>query len=60
MDIATTGRFISGARDSVNTSPDRTIAVDGQQLVSLTIQYRVEVEVQETYSIVEVNEDYFT
>lgn len=56
----TTGRFTSGAKDYVNTSPDRIILVDGQQLVSLMIQYRVGVEVQQTYSVVEVNEDYFT
>lgn len=41
-------------------SPDRIILVDGEQLVSLMIQYRVGVEVQQTYSVVEVNEDYFT
>lgn len=56
----TTGRFTSGASDYVNTSPDRIILVDGQQLVSLMIQYRVGVEVQQTYSVIEVNEDYFT
>lgn len=56
----TTGRFTSGARDYVDTSPDRIILVDGQQLVSLMIQYGVGVEVQQTYNVVEVNEDYFT
>lgn len=56
----TTGRFTSGAREYVNTMPDRIILVDGQQLVSLMIQYRVGIEVQQTYSVVEVDEDYFT
>lgn len=56
----TTGRFTSGARDYVNTSPDRIILVDGQQLVTLMIRYGVGVEVQQTYTVVEVNEDYFT
>ena len=56
----TTGRFTAGAREYVNTSPDRIILVDGQQLVSLMIQYGVGVEVKQTYSVVEVNEDYFT
>lgn len=53
-------RFTSGARDYVSMSPDRIILVDGQELVLLMIQYRVGVEVQQTYSVVEVNEDYFT
>ena len=56
----TTGKFTAGAREYVNTSPDRIILVDGQQLVSLMIQYGVGVEVKQTYSVVEVNEDYFT
>lgn len=56
----TTGRFTTGAQEYVNISPDRIILVDGQRLVSLMIQYRVGVEVQQTYSVVEVNEDYFT
>jgi restriction system protein len=56
----TTGRFTAGAREYVNTSPDRIILVDGQQLVSLMIQYGVGIEVKQTYSVVEVNEDYFT
>lgn len=56
----TTGRFTSGAREYVNASPDRIILVDGQQLVSLMIQYGVGVEVKQTYNVVEVNEDYFT
>ena len=34
--------------------------VDGQQLVSLMIQYRVGVEVKQTYSVVEIDDDYFT
>lgn len=56
----TTGRFTAGAQEYVATSPDRIILVDGQQLVSLMIQYGVGVEVKQTYSVVEVNEDYFT
>src|SRR5690625_520829 len=56
----TTGRFTAGTREYVNTSPDRIILVDGQQLVALMIQYGVGVEVKQTYSVVEVNEDYFT
>ena len=56
----TTGRFTTGAREYVNTSPDRIILVDGQQLTSLMIQYGVGVEVKQTYSVVEVDEDYFT
>jgi len=56
----TTGRFTEGATRYVEISPDRIILVDGEQLVSLMIQYRVGVEVQQTYSVVEVNEDYFT
>ncbi|WP_344986964.1 restriction endonuclease [Enteractinococcus fodinae] len=56
----TTGRFTSGALEYVNNSPDRIILVDGQQLVSLMIQYRVGVEVKQTYSVVEIDDDYFT
>lgn len=56
----TTGKFTAGAKGYVDTSPDRIILVDGQQLVSLMIQYGVGVEVKQTYSVVEVNEDYFT
>lgn len=56
----TTGKFTSGAQEYVNISPDRIILVDGQQLVSLMIQYRVGVEVKQTYSVVEIDDDYFT
>lgn len=56
----TTGRFTKGAQEYVSMTPARIILVDGHQLVTLMIQYRVGVEVQQTYSVVEVNEDYFT
>lgn len=39
--------------------PTRIILIDGKRLADLMIRYGVGVQVRETYSIVEIDEDFF-
>lgn len=55
----TTSSFTSGAREYVKQIPSRVILIDGARLAALMIRYRVGVRVADTFSIVEVDEDYF-
>jgi restriction system protein len=55
----TTSRFSEGARAYAASVPTRIILIDGARLTSLMIRYGVGVQVRETYSIVEVDEDFF-
>ena len=56
----TTSRFSSGAIEWVSTVPARIILIDGQRLTELMIEYGVGVQVERTYRIVEIDEDFFT
>jgi len=56
----TTSRFSSGAVEWVNTVPARIILIDGQRLTDLMIEYGVGVQVERTYRIVQIDEDFFT
>lgn len=57
--FVTTSRFSQGARDYVDSIPQRIVLIDGPRLAELMIQYRVGVQVKKTYDVVEVDEDYF-
>lgn len=56
----TTSRFSPGAVEWVSTVPARIILIDGQRLTELMIEYGVGVQVQRTYRVVEIDEDFFT
>lgn len=56
----TTSRFSPGAVEWVRTVPARIILIDGQRLTQLMIEYGVGVQVERTYRIVEIDEDFFT
>lgn len=56
----TTSRFSPGAVEWVRTVPARIILIDGRRLAELMIEYGVGVQVQRTYRVVEIDEDFFT
>lgn len=55
----TTSRFTDGAREYAKNVPTRIILIDGKRLTSLMIRYGVGVQVRETYTVVEIDEDFF-
>jgi restriction system protein len=55
----TSSAFTQGAREYARTIPTRIVLIDGARLADLMIQYRVGVQVKQTYEIVEVDEDFF-
>lgn len=55
----TTSDFSSGARDYAQKVPSRVILVDGTQLASLMITYRVGVQEKQKFSAVQLDGDYF-
>lgn len=55
----TTSRFSDGAREYAKNVPTRIILIDGKRLTSLMIRYGVGVQVRETYTVVEIDEDFF-
>ncbi len=56
----TTSRFSPGAIEWVRTVPARIILIDGRRLAELMIEYGVGVQVERTYRVVEIDEDFFT
>lgn len=54
----TTGRFSSGARQYAESAVTRIILIDGERLASLMIRYGVGIQVKQTVSIVEIDEDF--
>jgi restriction system protein len=56
----TTSRFSPGAVEWVRTVPARIILIDGQRLADLMIEYGVGVQVERTYRVVKLDEDFFT
>lgn len=56
----TTSRFSPGAVDWARTVPARLILIDGQRLTELMIEYGVGVQIERTYRVVEIDEDFFT
>lgn len=56
----TSSAFTAQARDFVDGLRDRrVILIDGNRLAALMIQYQVGVQVAQTYTVVEVDEDFF-
>ena len=55
----TTSKFSEGAITYAEGVPTRIILIDGKQLAALMIRYGVGVQVSETYSVVEIDEDFF-
>lgn len=56
----TTSRFSPGAEAWAEDVPARIILIDGPRLAELMIEYGVGVQVQRTYRVVEIDEDFFT
>lgn len=56
----TTSRFSAGAAEWVKGVPARIILIDGQRLAQLMIEYGVGVQVERTYRVVKIDEDFFT
>lgn len=55
----TTSAFTSGARDYAQSIGTRIILIDGRRLAELMIRYGVAVQTRQTFTVVEVDEDYF-
>lgn len=55
----TSSDFTRGARDFADTVSTRIILINGQRLAELMIRYNVGVQVKKTYSIPEIDEDFF-
>ncbi|WP_458115886.1 restriction endonuclease [Arthrobacter sp. D2-10] len=55
----TTSRFTDHARTYAASIPSRVILIDSVRLVNLMIKYRVGVQVNQTYDVVDLDEDYF-
>lgn len=55
----TTSAFTSGAREYAHNIGTRIILIDGQRLAELMIRYGVAVQTRQTFTVVEVDEDYF-
>jgi len=55
----TTSHFSQGARDYAASSPTRIVLIDGKRLTDLMIKFGVGVQTSETYTIVEIDEDFF-
>ncbi|BDZ61551.1 mrr restriction system protein [Demequina sediminis] len=56
----TTSRFSEGAKTYAEAVPTRIILIDGARLTDLMIRYGIGVQVRETVSIVEIDEDFFS
>lgn len=55
----TTSRFSTQALEYARAIPTRVILIDGKQLTDLMIRHSVGVQVAKTYTVVEVDEDFF-
>lgn len=55
----TTSAFTSGAREYAQSIGTRIILIDGKRLAELMIRYGVAVQTRQTFTVVEVDEDYF-
>jgi restriction system protein len=55
----TTSRFSPQAIEWADGIPSRIILIDGKRLTELMIEYGVGVQVQHTYRVVEIDEDFF-
>ena len=55
----TTSHFTKNAREYAENLSTRIVLIDGERLTSLMIKYRVGVQVERTYEVVTVDEDFF-
>ncbi|ASN37931.1 restriction endonuclease [Arthrobacter sp. 7749] len=55
----TTSAFTQNAKNYASSIPTRTILIDGKRLVSLMIKYRVGVQIERSYDVVDIDEDFF-
>lgn len=55
----TTSHFTKNAREYAENLPSRIVLINGERLTSLMIKYRVGVQVERTYEVVTVDEDFF-
>lgn len=55
----TTSRYTSGARAYAASIPARIVLIDGARLTRLLIAYGVGVQVESTYRVVKIDEDFF-
>lgn len=55
----TTAKFSSGAKSYVESVSTRVILIDGPRLADLMIRFGVGVQIQQTITIVKIDEDYF-
>ncbi|MGW1718022.1 restriction endonuclease [Streptomyces sp. NPDC002156] len=55
----TTSRFSQEARDYVERIPNRIILIDGQRLAELMVFYDVGVQVEQTFTLKRIDEDFF-
>lgn len=55
----TTSAFTPAAINYTSKVPSRVVLIDGPRLIDLMIKYRVGVQVQETYTAVELDADFF-
>ena len=57
--FVTTSSFSEGATEYVEKIPNRVVLIDGNRLTDLMIQYKVGVQVQKSFELVEIDEDFF-
>lgn len=57
--FVTTSTFSEGAIQYVEKIPNRVVLIDGIRLTELMIQYKVGVQVQKSFDLVELDEDFF-
>lgn len=57
--FVTTSRFSKEARETADRAREKLALIDGNKFVELMIKYRVGVQVKESFSVVEIDEDFF-
>ena len=57
--FVTTSSFSEGAAEYVEKIPNRVVLIDGNRLTELMIQYKVGVQIQKSFELVEIDEDFF-
>ncbi|STZ08341.1 EcoKMrr [Moraxella caprae] len=55
----TTSSFTTSAKESAQKLSDKIILIDGQELVTLMIKYKVGIQIKEVLEICEIDEDFF-
>lgn len=55
----TTSRFTKGAQEAASAVPARIELIDGTQLAELLVRYNVGVQVEQTVTLVRLDEDFF-